>query len=87
MADADVADPEERALFSEDVARMRAALASLPSRYRRVIELTILGDCSSGDAAKILGVSGTRIAQIRSRALAQLRSKLVDNELLERPAS
>ena len=53
---------------------LRDAVAALPPAERRVITLAYFEDRPAREIAEELGVSESRISQIRTRALARLRS-------------
>jgi len=57
-------------------ARVRAALDRLPGRQRAALVLRHYEDCSQGEAAKILGISGGALESLLSRARAALREQL-----------
>ena len=72
-----VPDVEERLVREQAVARLRGELARLPERERTILEMYDLeGGCTLKDVARRLGVSESRISQLRSRALARLRERL-----------
>jgi len=49
------------------------AIARLPARERTVITLGFLEERSGREIAEVLGVSESRVSQLRSRALTRLR--------------
>jgi RNA polymerase sigma factor (sigma-70 family) len=51
------ADPEEAASRSEDVSRLRRALARLARRQREVVELVFGQELTLEEAARVLGIS------------------------------
>ena len=57
--------------------RVREATQTLPERQRRVLELSVEQDMKICDIARLLGVSESRISQIRGEAIAQLRAHCV----------
>lgn len=73
--------PEEQAVQGEQVRYLRAALSSLPERLRTVVEALFVHDRTPADIAAELGVSESRISQIRTEALALLKDGM--NTMLE----
>ena len=71
----------QRPTLEEEVAaeqfdtRLRAAIAALPERERRVIEWTHEGMTLS-EAGRILGVKESRACQLRTQGVARLRAQL-----------
>ena len=66
-------DPEEQVVRRELSDSISIAVASLPERERRVIVGYFLEDRSSAELALELGVSESRVSQLRSHALGVLR--------------
>lgn len=64
--------PEEVALGQAGWEALRAALAALPERQRRVVELQVAG-WSLAQSAEALGTSPGTVKVMRYRALARLR--------------
>jgi RNA polymerase sigma factor (sigma-70 family) len=52
-----------------------AAVARLPKAERRVVELCLLGDLSTSDAAEVLGIAESTVRAHVSRARARLREE------------
>lgn len=81
-AAADVSDPrdvpDEVALARSEGDTLRAALRSLPSDQRAMVELQ-LADLSTREIANVLGRSQNAIRLLRFRAHQQLRSILADD--------
>lgn len=73
VADRNQPDPDAALLDHEMAERLRAALESLPQRERLVLSLTYFENLSGQEIAEILGVSESRVSQIKRRALATLR--------------
>lgn len=71
-------DVEDRLSHVEEMARLRAALATLPSREREIIELYDLEGWTLREVGERLGVSESRVSQLRSRTLARLRQQLTE---------
>ena len=57
---------------------LRAAIAALPDREKRVILLRYYRGMTQEGAARILGVSQVQVSRIERRAVEQLRRKLQD---------
>ena len=72
VADTD-ATPEERLLHSEQLGYLRAAMAALPERHRAVATGFYLEQRPMVELASELGVTESRISQLRSEAMALLR--------------
>jgi RNA polymerase sigma-70 factor (ECF subfamily) len=58
------------------VARILAAVRSLPRAERQAVELCLLGELPTADAAELLGVAEVSVSSRISRARAKLRTKL-----------
>ncbi len=79
------ATPEDLALGSERVHWLRAAVETLPDRLRLVVVGLYLQDRSIADLAVELGVTESRISQLRTEALGLLRDGMnasLDPDLL-----
>lgn len=68
--------PEEAVLATERVHWLRAAVDTLPERLQVVIRAIYLEDRTVVDLADELGVTQSRISQLRTEALALLRDGL-----------
>ncbi len=66
-------EPSEELEVRELHAYLRDAVALLPERHRLVIIGYFLEGQSSGDLARFLGVTESRVSQLRSEALGMLR--------------
>ncbi|GIG31260.1 sigma-70 family RNA polymerase sigma factor [Cellulomonas oligotrophica] len=87
-------DPVDDALLPEDVAiqgerleYLRAAVTSLPENLRVVVEGLFFHDRTCADVADELGVTQSRISQMRSQALSMLRDGMnthLDPHLVEK---
>lgn len=64
--------PDQRLLANEERARVRAALADLPQRERDVLVLCYYEELTLKQAALVLGVTESRVCQLRRRALQRL---------------
>lgn len=58
------------------MARILAAVRSLPRAERQAVELCLLGELPTADAAELLGVAEVSVRSRISRARAKLRTKL-----------
>ena len=56
---------------------LRTAIAGLPERSRTVLVHSYFDGLTLGQIGEILGVTESRVCQLRSKALAQLRSSLL----------
>ena len=61
---------------------LRPALATLPERERRILQLRFYGNQTQSQIAAQLGISQMHVSRLLARALAQLRGQLT-----EQPAS
>lgn len=73
VADRNQPDADAALLDHEVGERLQAALRGLPQRERMVLSLTYFENLSGQEVAAILGVSESRVSQIKRRALATLR--------------
>ena len=69
----DAETPEEALLSGERVHWLRTAVACLPVRLRAVVEGLFIADRSVAELADELGVTQSRISQMRTEALGLLR--------------
>ena len=67
---------DERLTHVEEVARLRTAIAALPPTERQVLSLYYFEDLKLAEIAQILGVSESRVSQIRGRAVLRLRDAM-----------
>ena len=68
--------PEDVILRREQVGYLHDAVAVLPDRLKTVVELYFFEDRPMADIAELLGVSESRVSQMRSEALALLKDGL-----------
>lgn len=68
--------PEDSVLTGERLRYLRAAVETLPDRLRTVIEGLFLQDRSVAELADELGVTQSRISQLRTEGLALMRDGL-----------
>ena len=72
-------EPENPALAyqrTETRERVRAAIASLPWRERKVVSLYYYGEVTMKDTGNELGVNESRVSQLHARAIQRLRQSL-----------
>jgi RNA polymerase sigma-70 factor (ECF subfamily) len=69
--------PEESAIASEESARVRRAVAKLPAKQRRIVELRASG-LKGGEIAEVLGMSLAGVRTANHRAYVRLRELLGD---------
>lgn len=75
--EADHADDVARRVDGDArMARVLAAVRSLPRAERQAVELCLLGELSTADAAELLGLAEGSVRSRLSRARAHLRTKL-----------
>ncbi len=67
---------DERLAREEGVALLRNAMLVLKDQERTVLSLYYFEELKAREIAEVMGVSESRISQIRSKALAQLRDVL-----------
>lgn len=80
--------PEESVLADERLRWLRAAVVTLPERLRVVVEGLFLQDRSVAELAAELGVTQSRISQLRTEALGLLRDGMnagLDPDLVRAP--
>ena len=65
--------PEQELLHREQLGYLRSAVAALPERLRAVVEGYFLHERPMAELAEELGVTESRISQMRGEALALLR--------------
>ena len=81
MADAGhLAEPSAIEPLSDAPQRAGKILASLPDRYRRILELRFLEACSIKEAAEALGVSVGNAKVLQHRALRMAANLSVEVE-------
>ncbi len=81
LSDPNAKTPDEDVLSRATRDEISAALATLPSRERAIIEATsgILGDRKTyAETAQVMGLKRERVRQIRKQALRKLRKRLRD---------
>lgn len=67
---------DDRLTREEEVALLREALLRLKDQERTVLSLYYFEELKAREIAEVMGVSESRISQIRSKALSQLRGAL-----------
>ncbi len=67
---------DERLTREEDLAQLRQALGALKDQERTVLSLYYFEELKAREIAEVMGVSESRISQIRSKALGELRHAL-----------
>lgn len=67
---------DERLTREEEIAMLRDALLALKDQERTVLSLYYFEELKAREIAEVMGVSESRISQIRSKALSQLRGAL-----------
>ncbi|HEX6050847.1 MAG TPA: FliA/WhiG family RNA polymerase sigma factor [Gemmatimonadaceae bacterium] len=67
---------DEMLTLDAEAARLREAILALPEQERTVLSLYYFEELKLNDIARILGVSESRISQIRSKAIQRLRRAL-----------
>jgi RNA polymerase sigma factor for flagellar operon FliA len=67
---------DERLSREDEVALLREAILHLNDQERTVLSLYYFEELKSADIADVLGISESRVSQIRSKALGRLRAEL-----------
>lgn len=67
---------EDQITLSQEVTCLREALLDLPESERNVLSLYYIEELKLSDIAAILGVSESRVSQIRAKAVGRLRVSL-----------
>lgn len=78
VASESVDSVEARLTLEAEVCRLRRELVGLSERERLVIELYDLRSLTLREIAERLGVTESRVSQIRTRALGRLRERMKD---------
>ena len=86
------ATPEDQVLGDERMVYLRAAVKALPQRLRYVIEQAFFEERPIQDIAQELGVTQSRVSQLRTEALALMRDGMnrhldPENETVDEDAS
>ena len=63
---------EQRLMLKEDRARVRQAITELPERDQRVLALYYYEQLTLKEVGEVLGVTESRVSQLRQRALQEL---------------
>jgi RNA polymerase sigma factor for flagellar operon FliA len=72
--------PDESALEAEGRDRVRTALAKLPAKERRLMELYYFADMNLEAAGKKLGLSKSWACRLHTRAVNQMREALAEGD-------
>ena len=76
VADTHTPSPRDQIETNEMYKEIRANIANLPEKQRRVLDSYYFKNMKLGDIAKEFGLTEARICQIHSQALRNLRPKL-----------
>ncbi|RSM71756.1 FliA/WhiG family RNA polymerase sigma factor [Actinoplanes sp. ATCC 53533] len=76
MVTEEAMNPEETLLHRERIGYLHDAVAVLPERLRFVVEASFLRERALSEVAAELGVTESRVSQLRTEALALLRDGL-----------
>lgn len=79
---ASVRTPEELALHSAELERVRSALDSMREADREVIRLAVWEDLGHAEIAQVLGTSPRAASMRLSRAIARLEARLSDSMIV-----
>ncbi|QIK84316.1 sigma-70 family RNA polymerase sigma factor [Sanguibacter sp. HDW7] len=69
-------DPEASVVATERLRYLRAAVAALPERLRLVVQLVYFEDRTVTEVAGVLGVTQSRVSQLRAEATSLMREAL-----------
>lgn len=75
---ADQLDPEQHVLLAERIGALRSAIDALPERVREAVRGHYLEEEPMADIAVRLGVTESRVSQLRAEGVALLRLSLVE---------
>ena len=75
---APVPSPPETVMHREEIARLRAALSTLPEREQEIIRLKFGAGLGNQEIAKVMRLRAGHVAVILFRALRKLRARLED---------
>lgn len=76
LASEDEDSVEERLTKEQEVVLLREAILSLKEQERTVLSLYYFEELKLAEIAEVLGLTESRVSQIRSKALAKLRDSL-----------
>ena len=90
LCDNSLVAPDEALEVREMHGYLRDAVAALPERHALVVQKTYLDDVPAQDVAQELGISVSRVSQLRAEALEMLRDGLTaqfdEDDTAEAPA-
>ena len=72
------ADAEFQLLANEQRERVAEAIAELPERLRTIIQLSVVEELSLKEIGAMMGVTESRVCQLRGEAIAKLRTILAE---------
>ncbi len=75
----DIETPEENALKSDLESKLKEAVERLDDREKLVLQLLFYEELGIKEVAEILGISLSRVSQIKSQALQKLKDYLEDS--------
>jgi RNA polymerase sigma factor for flagellar operon FliA len=76
VADRAAALVEDDLDHEEDLAMMRENLLAMPERERMVLTLSYYEELTLREIAEVLGVTESRVSQIRTQAVRKLRGRM-----------
>lgn len=76
ITDDELVGPEDSVLTRERLVYLRAAVTSLPDRLRTVIEGLFFADRTIPELAEELGVTVSRVSQLKTEAMALMRDAM-----------
>lgn len=75
LAQSSQPSPEDQAAHAEKLVQLRDAILALPPRESRATWLTVVEASPASAAAEELGVSASRVSQLRARAMQRLHDR------------
>lgn len=76
MVPSEPAAPDRECELHEVQGRVRAAVAALPPRERKVVGMYYYGDATMKEIGSTIGVNESRVSQLHARAIRRLREQL-----------
>lgn len=76
IAPATLPEVEDHLTDEREVVLLREAIGTLPERERQVLSLLYFEELTLAEASRTIGLTDSRISQIRDKALARLRVQL-----------
>jgi len=68
--------PEEEAESTDMIEKMRTAMQALNDKERSVLQMLYFEECEPKEAAQMLGISQSRVSQLKSMAISKLKEAM-----------